>query len=51
MGLSPEEVARWVEASCERQGVPVKVEDHAAATQVAKLLKAGKTRVRFAKSA
>ena len=37
--------------SCERQGVPERIEDQAVAAKVAKLLRSGKGKVRFSKSA
>ena len=41
MGLSPQEVAAFVEASCRRQGVPVKVTDAAVVGRVSALLRGG----------
>lgn len=41
MGLTPEELAEFVEASCRRQGVPVKVEDAGVVGRVAALLLGG----------
>jgi hypothetical protein len=38
MGLTDEEVAAWVEASCAAQGVPVKVTDPAVVRSVCVLL-------------
>jgi hypothetical protein len=37
-GLSGEQLAAWVVASCERQGVPVKVTDSVVVSQVTVLL-------------
>jgi hypothetical protein len=51
MGLSSEEVAQWLRESCLAQGVPVRIEDQATAAKVAKLLRSGKPKVRFSKSA
>lgn len=41
MGLSGEALAAWVEASCEAQGVPVKVTDAGAVDRVVVLLGGG----------
>ena len=38
MGLTPEVVARWVQTSCERQGVPMHVTDPGTLERVAVLL-------------
>jgi hypothetical protein len=40
-GFTPEEVKRWVEASCAAQGVPVKVTDTIVVRRVGMLLGAG----------
>lgn len=40
-GLSAEEVAAWVEASCAAQGVPARVTDPEAVRRVGVLLRAG----------
>ena len=44
-GFTPEEVKRWVEASCTAQGVPVKVTDRLVVRRVGMLLGAGSERV------
>lgn len=41
MGLTPEELAEFVERSCEASGVPVKVTDARVIDDVAALLAAG----------
>lgn len=42
--LTPEALAAWVAASCERQGLPVKVTDTRVVGQVASLLSEGRAR-------
>lgn len=42
--LTPEELAAWVTASCERQNVPVKITDDDAVAKVAALLSDGRAR-------
>jgi hypothetical protein len=42
--LTPEAVAAWVAASCERQGVPVKITDARVIGHVASLLSDGRAR-------
>jgi len=41
MGLDPEQVAAFVQRSCESQGVPVKISDRLVVEQVAALLRTG----------
>ena len=39
--FTPETVAKWVEQTCQEQGVPVKVSDHEAVSAVVALLGSG----------
>lgn len=45
MSLSPDELAAWVAASCERHGVPVKIADPGALAMVATLLQGRDSRM------